>query len=234
MPIAHRLATALLIATLPVLALGSTVVDRLFDGDFNDDAGGSTIVVHPDCPADPCNSSSTFGSDANGTYWQWESTESRGGGFTLRTNAELGDTFTIRLVFSFDVLGGYRKIIDFKNRTSDYGLYFQGDSINFYPVAASSQSFSAGERLDLLITRNGADDEFLIYLIDSDKVVVLVDTVDSFDYGVPLTDSGESVLGFFHDDMSTSSEAPPGGKIYSLQILDTFIDPVIFNSRFED
>ncbi len=227
-----RLATTLLIAAMPAIVLADTLVDRQFDGNFIDAAGGSTIEVHPDCPADPCNSSSTFGSDANGTYWQWESIGSRGGGFTLRTNAELGETYTIKLVFSFDDVSSYNKIIDFKNRNSDSGLYFQSGFINFYPLAESVQSFSAGELLQLVIARNSVDDKLLVYVIDSGNEVALLDIDDISDLALPHSDSGESVLGFFHDDLTTSTESTSGGKVYSLQILDVF-EPTIFNSRFE-
>ena len=229
---AHRFVVLLIIVCLPALSLGSPIVDRQFDGNFNDDAGGSTIVVHPDCPADPCNSSSIFDTDEFGTFWQWESENPRGGGFTLRTNVELGDTFTIRLVFSFDEVSSFRKIIDFKDRESDNGLYFNSGYIRFWPLSRSGETFMAGEVLELVVARNGIDNQLVVFVVDGNDTFISLDMNDTADLAIATTDAGESILGFFHDDIATASEGTSGGKVYLLQILDRF-EPLIFRSRFE-
>ena len=50
--------------------------------------------------------------------------------------------YSIEVQFSFAVLGGYQKILDFKSRAPDTGLYTFGTSLNFYPVGTSSSIFA--------------------------------------------------------------------------------------------
>ena len=49
---------------------------------------------------------------------------------------------SIEVQFSFASLGGYQKILDFKSRAPDIGLYTFGTSLNFYPVVTSSSIFA--------------------------------------------------------------------------------------------
>lgn len=224
--------TGLLFAVYSGMAASGVIVDLQFDGDFTDDAGGSTVDVHPACPADPCNSSAAFGSDVSGTFWQWTSSEPRGGGFTLNTLDELGETFTIKLAFSFDEVSGFNKIIDFKSRASDNGLYLFGGYIRLYPLQQSVRQFAAGEKIELVIARNGSDDELLAYVVDESGRETILDLTDTNQLSVAAAEAGQSILGFFHDDLVTTGESSSGGKVYSLQILDTF-EPRIFRSRFE-
>lgn len=211
-------------------AAGDLIADYDFDGNFDDSAGGSTILVHPECPGDPCNSVSAFGSDADGTYWQWETTNLSGGGFSITTATDFGDSYTIRLKFSFDNVSSYRKIIDFGDRALDTGLYFYDGALELYLYNdPRSDSFDAGEILDLLLVRSGATDQFTAYLEVDGTYEEIYQTIDEHGYGIPISDSGGRLLGFFFDDEATSGEATSGGKIYALQIWL----PTLFSDRFE-
>jgi|GEM_PF-4511778 len=83
------------------------------------------------------NATSSFGSDVNGNFWQWEASlaSTRGGGLWIDVNNDISKNYSIGVRFSFsDTQGGYRKIIDYKNQTSDNGFYFySGGKFNFYP-----------------------------------------------------------------------------------------------------
>lgn len=225
----HGWLAALLMVLLPFsssFAVENPIVDYRFSGDLTDIAGGSSILVHPACPADPCNSLTEFGTDAAGSYWRWESTNPRGGGFTLTTTEELGETYTVGLRFRFDSVGldsgsSWRKIIDYRNRASDTGFYFYQGRIQFYNLGTSTETFGAGELLDLLAVRDGETDTFTVYIIEEDDTLTQVLQVnDTGGQSIPFESGGGSLLGFFFDDTATSAEATPGGQVYSVKIWD--------------
>ena len=65
------------------------------------------------------------------------------------------DTYTIVMLFSLEQTSGFRRILDFKNGTSDNGLYAQNGYLYFYPTAsASSVSISANTYVQVVITRD--------------------------------------------------------------------------------
>ena len=66
------------------------------------------------------NSSTSYGSDSYGPYFQWKSTQARGGGFYIDIDKNIGEEYTIGLKFFFEQTGpGWRKIIDYKNSAVD-------------------------------------------------------------------------------------------------------------------
>lgn len=222
------------------LAVENPIVDYRFGGDLTDIAGGSSILVHPACPADPCNSLTEFGTDATGTYWRWESTNPRGGGFTLTTNEALGDTYTVGLRFRFDSVGldsgsSWRKIIDYRNRASDTGFYFYQGRIQFYNLGTSTETFGAGELLDLLAVRDGETDTFTVFIIEEDDTLTQVLQVnDAGGQSIPFESGGGSLLGFFFDDTATSAEATPGGRVYSVKIWDRALSEEDLGGALDD
>ena len=46
--------------------------------------------------------------------------------------------YTIAILFSFEETDGYRRILDFKNGTTDNGVYSLGGNLNFYPLTTGS------------------------------------------------------------------------------------------------
>jgi hypothetical protein len=201
-----------------------------FDTDLLDAKSASTLIEAVPCPGPggPCNSSSGFGSDADGRYWTWSSTDISGGGFTIETDTEIGATHTIALKFSFDTLGSWRKIIDYKNRQSDNGFYYYDDKLEFYPYTSqrSLTSYPANTVLDLLVVRkpipSTSNSDFIVYAIGQDNSLnEIFRAVDTANNSLPHTFGTSPVrtlLGFFFDDSPTLSEATPTGKVYDLRI----------------
>ena len=219
-------------------------VDYQFNGNFTDSAGGSTLTVTPTCagtpPAPPsnvsnnqCVLSSGFGSDSNGPYWTWTApgrdASRRGGGFTVQTSSPISGTYTIALKFSFGNntnnldYYSYLKIIDYQNKVSDNGFYFRYGKLQSYPGATGSTVYSQNQVLDLVATRDASTSPptFKVYSRAAGGSLVLQYTYsDSNAPGsnlVPFASGSGSLLGFFFDDNSTSSEATSGGKVYRLQ-----------------
>jgi hypothetical protein len=226
-PVATTLATTLALATLGSTAARADAPTPTFayapGGALVDANGGSTLTPSSPCPGDPCVDTAVFGTDATGPYWQWTSSDARGGGLRLATNAPLGDTYTVILKFSFSQTGsGYNKIIDYKDRVSDTGFYFLNGQILFYNLgSASTQTFANDEVLDLIVVRQatvGLAGQFTVYAkTPTGGRVTLIDITDPSGQSIPEIVNGNSILGFFYDDTATSSEATPGGKLYALR-----------------
>ena len=175
------------------------------------------------------NASLKYGEDEDGKYMEWKSSQSRGGGFKLTIDKELGEEYTIGVKFSFDETNGsWRKIIDYKNSESDNGFYFyNGGHLQFYPNGTiSKNSVSNKEVVNFIIVKS--KEEFAVYFVKKDgnitKEFSLTDSTTLFN-SIPYTSNGKTILGFFFDDKRTGSEATSGGKIYSLSIYDKAIEP---------
>lgn len=200
-------------------------VHYTFDSDLLDSKSGSTLTVSPNCPGDPCLSASSFGTDDNGDYWTWTSTDRRGGGFTIETNTAIADTYTIALKFSFANHTGWRKIIDYEDRASDNGFYIYNSKLQSYPGSTGSVTYEVNTVLDLVATREattGTAGTFKVYSVGTDNsLTFLYQYNDPGGQTLPFLVTGtpnKSRLGFFFDDLATSAEATTSGKVYDLRI----------------
>lgn len=199
-----------------------------FDGTLLDSGGASTLTEMPTCPtvdANACNATTTFGSDADGGYWQWTSTAARGGGFRILSDRSIGDSYTLTMKFSFDQTGsGYKKIIDFLDRGPDTGFYFRSGNILFYNLGSrSSQVYPDGTVLDLVAVRQstgGTAGTFTVYAKTSGGALEqLISISDPTGESIPFVDNASrTLLGFFFDDTATSAEATNGGRVYDIKI----------------
>ena len=56
-------------------------------------------------------------------------------GLSLSNGLNSNADYSIELVFEYDVIGGanWKKIVDFKDRTSETGLYNAGTGLSFWP-----------------------------------------------------------------------------------------------------
>jgi uncharacterized repeat protein (TIGR01451 family) len=219
--------TLLLFPALPAASQSPPIVEYPFNGTFTDVRGGSTVTVHPDCPGDPCNTAAgtSFGTDAGGGFWQWSTTNARGGGFTVDVNRDLGHTYSVGVRFSFSELSSWRKIIDYKNRVDDTGFYLYNGQIEFYPKPRAETVYAPNEVLDLIAVRQGSSGStagtFTVYVIGEGGTVTKELEIDDPDGdSIPAALGGKSRLGFFHDDLDTSAEATPSGKVWSVKIWD--------------
>ena len=218
------LASTWLVAQPASAAAPAPTVHYTFDGTATDQAGGSTLTPAPACPGNPCNTSSGFGSDGNGGFWEWTSAGVNGGGFRVSTGAPIGDTYTLALKFSFSEVSGYRKIVDYEDQTSDNGFYFYDGLLEFYPFSETSPSaYPANTVLDLVAVRQstgGVSGTFTVYAVGSDgNLTEVFSTSDPTGESLAIGNgSGGTLLGFFFDDNVVDEEATPSGKVYDLRI----------------
>jgi len=201
------------------------IVEYNFDGDMTDELGGSILDKFgtENDGYNHNNATSGFGTDAFGTYWYWTSTLARGGGLWIDVNEDISQSYSVGIRFSFSVTeSGYRKIVDYKNMTSDNGFYFYaGGKLNFYPYGTLGTSVTSNNQVvDIITTRNGVTGQFLAYIVVDNVLIQELDVSDYGNYAVPDLVNGKPRFRFFHDENVTTSEATPSGQVYSIKIWD--------------
>jgi hypothetical protein len=133
-------------------------------------------------------------------------------GFTFPRNSGLQLTngsfdpanYSIEMAFSFDETTGWRRIIDFKDRATDRGLYDYYGGIQFYPYTTGSSIFSPHGMVDIIITRDSVSKMFNIYA-NGVNVLTLNDTADDAVFSTP-----NHTVNFFRDDIPVPNEASSG------------------------
>ena len=105
-----------------------------------------------------------------------------------------GSSYTIVLLFRYDTLPSYAKIVDYNNRGQEHGLYYQGGQLQYWPDSQISTGVvAAGVYAQVVLTRDS-----------DDSVKGYVDGVEKFSFedltGKALPDFNQA-LHFFHDDL---------------------------------
>jgi hypothetical protein len=133
------------------------------------------------------------------------------------------DSYTIAVLFGFDTVKGpeiinpYERIVDFKNQTSDFGLYVARAQLSFYNAAAGASDpapFRPNVYAQAILTRDSATKEVVGYVNGVEQFRV----TDSTDIGVV---SPDNVVRFFKDDV-----VPPfpgeesGGAVARIRLWD--------------
>jgi hypothetical protein len=136
-------------------------------------------------------------------------------------------TYTIELYFVFDELGSWKRVIDWKNRTSDHGAYVYNGEINFYPwVYSNSAPVVAGEYTYYVVTRNGLTNNLKVYTDALVEVEFIDDTYDG------VIDTASNVLHFFQDDLYVQNEAS-SGAVALLNIYNYELDSATIKHKFD-
>lgn len=139
----------------------------------------------------------------------------------------LGENYTIEIYFVFDELNSWKRVVDWKNRKTDYGAYVYNGKLNFYPYVYSGESpVAAGEYTYYVITRNGTDKKMTIYT-DARTQITRIDTP-----GDALLD-GDNVLNFFHDDLIVQNEASPGA-VAMIKLYNYVLDSTAIQEKYDD
>jgi hypothetical protein len=108
--------------------------EYFFNGNFVGTNGGPTLTENLACGA----GLGSFGTQTVATVGQtcavsnvfcWND----GGGLQYANPGYITNQYTIHLFFKFTTIGGWSRIIDFSNSTSDAGIYLLNDCLNFYP-----------------------------------------------------------------------------------------------------
>jgi len=122
--------------------------------------------------------------------------------------------YTAVLLFRFDNIGGWRRLLDVKNPPSDPGLYALSGSLYYYPVIGASTTFAGSNYVQAVITRDAAS-----------NVVAYLNGAQQFsftDINNYTTLSGSpQMLRFFKDDGSEDG----AGAIARIRLYDKVMPP---------
>jgi len=139
----------------------------------------------------------------------------------------LGEDYTIELYFVFDELSSWKRVVDWKNRKTDYGAYVYNGELNFYPYIYSDEApVVAGEYTYYVITRDAETKQLTIYT-DAKVEITLDDNPED-----ALLDD-ENILNFFHDDLIVPNEAS-SGAVAMLKLYNYALDSTIIKENFDD
>lgn len=229
-----------LITILSVINLNAQNLNQLsepyvhyqFNNNLIDSKANSRLVLIPGPPGDGYkreNTTTGFGDDSGVPFWKWTSKKSRGGGFRIFINKDIGKEYSIMLKFSFNTIlkRKWNKIIDYKNGTrDDSGFYFRYGQINFYDYVTGKKITNDNEVVTFLCTRSTSG-RFRIYIVNEsdESVTPEVNINRNVSETTMVNVNGESVLGFFFDDIHTDNEATDGGKVYDIKIWDKYLEP---------
>jgi len=201
------------------------IVYYKFEGDLSDSLGGSTLTAFGtgNDGFNHNNATSGFGTDAgisgDTTYWYWTSTLARGGGFWVDVNSSISSNYSVGVRFAFSQTGpSWKKIIDYKNMSSDTGFYFLSNNLYFYNYGGGSTPISNNQIIDVIATRDGASGKFTAYIVIDGHYYKELEVDDPANQAYPMVVGGKTRFGFFFDDIATSAEATSGGKVYSIKI----------------
>jgi hypothetical protein len=122
-------------------------------------------------------------------------------------------TYTIVALFELDSVDGFKRIIDFKNGTSDNGLYLQGGLLRFFPDAQGTTPVTANTYVQVALTRNAAG-----------TVTGYVNGVRQFSFSDAANRAvigSNDVLRFFKDNVSGGAGGEhSAGSIARLRLYD--------------
>ena len=181
-------------------SFGALIHNYELNGSLADSLGGPSFVA--------------AGGTLNATDYSFAPNQ----GLTLSNALPNTGDYSILVDFSFTDLSGYRRILDFKNGTSDTGLYDLNSALNFYNITTGAAVFAPNVAVRLVITRDNATDIFTGYINGSSQISF----TDSTDLAV--FDAGSSIMRFFIDDVAVPNEAS-AGRVGKISIYDSALTP---------
>ncbi len=144
----------------------------------------------------------------------------------VAANNFLKDSYTIEIYFRFDKLNSWKRVIDFKNRKTDWGCYIFNGKLNFYNLLVSEKApVTENAYTHYVISRDGATNTVKIFADGVSKL-----EFNDADKHTLLDD--DQKLNFFFDDLKVTDEAS-AGAVVMIKISDYLIPPDKILEGFE-
>jgi hypothetical protein len=147
----------------------------------------------------------------------------RGNGLSVSTAGVIPtDHYSIAMVFRFNEVSGWRRLIDFKNGVEDTGLYVLSGALDFYLSGTGSNqpitpSASGDPFHEVILTRDRATGEVVVYADG-------VEQVRFFDnQGQAIIHPGETLI-FFRDGGPVGGEES-AGAVAGIRLFDAPLVP---------
>lgn len=165
---------------------------------FTDSFGGSSLVAN--------------GGTLAGSGYSFTANQ----GLSL-SNAISANNYSILLDYSFADTTGYRKIVDFKNLTSDNGVYNLNQNLDFFPVNNTVSGTVVGNNtpVRLVLTRDGSTGQTTGYF-NGVQQFTFADSSTSYATFIGATNT----INFLQDDTVTSGREASAGFLQRVAIYD--------------
>ena len=137
----------------------------------------------------------------------------RQGGLSLNTTGLISDNYTIAILLSLDDISGWRKIFDFKNLTSDDGLYIYNGELRFWPINNLGPTVNPATFFQTVLTRASSTNLISVYLGGAP----VISFTDSSASGVISTDN---LLNFSQDDSLFGAVESSSGSVAGIRIFN--------------
>ena len=177
-------------------SVGALIHEYALDGTLADSLGGPSLLAN--------------GGTLNPTDYSFDPNQ----GLSLSNALPNPAKYSILVDFSFSSLSGYRRIIDFKDRASDTGLYDLNTAVNFFTVTSGGAVFVPDAPVLLVITRDATSGMVVTY-IDGVPQISFTDNTN-----LAVFDAGNAIIHFFIDDLAVPNEAS-AGSVSEIAIFDT-------------
>ncbi|GAA4430958.1 hypothetical protein GCM10023091_00920 [Ravibacter arvi] len=139
----------------------------------------------------------------------------------------LDKSYSVEIFFMFRNLDNWRRVLDFKNRTTDNGCYMLDGKVNFFNFAVGENAAVRAEKYThYIFTRDHKRDIIQIY-VDGELKLQFPDKAKNAVLGK------SQVLNFFQDDLVVNHEASEGAVAY-IRVYDEVVDPVFVRRRYRD
>jgi len=134
------------------------------------------------------------------TGWSWSDAVSPGSGLNLAgLPLDVTAEYSIGITAMFGETSGFRKMIDFKDQTTDTGFYIHNQQFQFYNSTEGAGSVADFQTFTIILTRDAAKSVNVYLNGDATPILSFVDTDD-------LAVASQNVLKFFQDDTAISGE----------------------------
>lgn len=133
----------------------------------------------------------------------------------ILNNVVPANVYTLDFVVEFDTVGGYAKFVDFKDLTSDNGLYNLGARLNFYPVVSGPDAVLTSSQLVRVSLSRDATGLLKGYVNGTLQFSFDDSSAQLATFSSPL-----NVAHFFHDDTATGGREASGGFVDYIRVYD--------------
>jgi outer membrane protein OmpA-like peptidoglycan-associated protein len=142
------------------------------------------------------------------------------------TKGFLNKSFTVEIYFKLDELDSWKRVLDFKNRKSDYGSYIYSGKLNFYDYAISEKApVRANQYVHYVYSRDFETKTIRMYINGLSKV-------EFKDPGIEGMLDADQVLNLFQDDLIANHEAS-AGTVALIRLYDRVMTPVFVRRSYQ-
>lgn len=136
-------------------------------------------------------------------------------GLSLSNVFSAGASFSVAIQSSFDVQGGWQKILDFKDGTSDNGLYTYGSGSVFYPVSGGASGTYVANQLTMTVLTRDAGSNIVNVFVNGGAPQTFLDNAGFADFT-----GSNGIAWFFVDDFATSQTEAASGYVDYIAVYD--------------